>query len=467
MNNCVKKIMVSVVVITYNQQKYIRQAIDSILQQKVGFPIEILVGDDCSGDKTPAIVRSYKEKYPGLFYIQCRTENVGSTRNSYELYMQARGKYIANLEGDDFWTDLKKLQKQVDFLEENPEYSCCTCDFTVVNDKGVPLDGLKDAQVKKGAFSNKKIYTLAEFNQSLMPSHPGTWVFRNIFLTDSGCDILYKAHSIVGDVTIAMLLLAHGNIYKMSDKMSAYRRAPASGMSWTAYTADNPFHYYELFKYHNVLEQYAVHKLKFPVDLSKRKKFEFYHMADHFFRDPRRAKWKCLCSMIMLTTHKMQYVSILFKALYLAMVPAVIRNMHVLAEHDDLYEKFQGHWSNFWKDIKGKRLVLYGAGGGCEDLIYQYYDLLPIEFVVDKNKSAQGNYIKGFKIYGIDKLKEIDSKQLVVLITSGMYYIDIAKQLESMGICHYYAYPVMERQGWRYKLLKYLKKDMYYMQDLK
>ena len=132
------EIKVSVIVITYNHEKYIRKALDSILMQKVDFKYEILVGDDASIDSTPEIIREYKEKYPEYFNISLREKNLGGTRNSYELMMMAKGDYIANLEGDDYWIDENKLQKQVDFLEKHDNFVGCVSDFMYVDEKCNP-----------------------------------------------------------------------------------------------------------------------------------------------------------------------------------------------------------------------------------------------------------------------------------------------------------------------------------------
>ena len=109
------EVMVSVIVLTYNHEKYICQALDSILMQKTNFTYEILVGDDASTDRTPNILQDYQLNYPNIFRLFLRKTNQGPTGNAYPLFFEARGKYIATCEGDDFWCTAEKLQKQVDF----------------------------------------------------------------------------------------------------------------------------------------------------------------------------------------------------------------------------------------------------------------------------------------------------------------------------------------------------------------
>lgn len=122
------KPLVTVLIITYNHEKFIAQAIDSALAQKTAFGVEILIGDDCSKDTTGQIVAEYARKYPDRISLVSSAENVGAIRNEKRLIENANGKYLAFLEGDDYWTDDLKLQKQVDFLEANPGYGMVHAD---------------------------------------------------------------------------------------------------------------------------------------------------------------------------------------------------------------------------------------------------------------------------------------------------------------------------------------------------
>ena len=120
---------VSVLVTTYNHEKYIRQCLDGMTGQKTDFPFEIIVRDDCSTDGTGNIIREYGEKYPGKvipFILEFNHFSRGLTNDSFaRMFRMSRGKYIAICEGDDFWTDPGKLQAQADILEAHPEYSLC------------------------------------------------------------------------------------------------------------------------------------------------------------------------------------------------------------------------------------------------------------------------------------------------------------------------------------------------------
>lgn len=115
--------LLSIVTITYNHELYIRKCIEGVLMQQVNFPIEFIIAEDCSTDGTLAVCKGYAEKYPDLIKLITSENNVGAIVNERRAMKAAKGKYIAFCEGDDYWTDPLKLQKQVDFLEENPEYS--------------------------------------------------------------------------------------------------------------------------------------------------------------------------------------------------------------------------------------------------------------------------------------------------------------------------------------------------------
>lgn len=125
-----REVMVSIRCIAFNQGKYIREALDGFVNQQAVFRFEAIVHDDASTDNTADIIREYAEKYPSIIKPIFETENQYSKRDgSLDHIMDShmRGKYIAFCEGDDYWTDPEKLQKQFYFLESHPEYSLCCC----------------------------------------------------------------------------------------------------------------------------------------------------------------------------------------------------------------------------------------------------------------------------------------------------------------------------------------------------
>ena len=127
-------ILVSVCMITYNHEKYIAQAIDSVIMQKTNFDYEIVIGEDCSTDRTREIVLEYKTKHPDKIKLLLQEKNVGMMQNFIDTLKACSGKYIALLEGDDYWTDPNKLQKQVDFLEVNTEYALSATRYKIFDE---------------------------------------------------------------------------------------------------------------------------------------------------------------------------------------------------------------------------------------------------------------------------------------------------------------------------------------------
>ena len=116
--------VVSVLLITYNQQEFIAQAIESVLMQKVNFPYEIVIGEDLGPDNTRAVCEEYAAKYD-FIHVLPRIKNLGVTGNWCDCAQQAKGKYMMMLDGDDYWMDPNKMQMQVDFMEAHPECVIC------------------------------------------------------------------------------------------------------------------------------------------------------------------------------------------------------------------------------------------------------------------------------------------------------------------------------------------------------
>lgn len=114
--------LASICCITYNHEKFIKQTLESFLMQKTNFDFEIVIGEDCSTDKTKDIILEYYKQFPNIINCFVGTTNIGMHANMACTIKACRGKYIAMCEGDDYWTDPNKLQKQVDFLEANPDY---------------------------------------------------------------------------------------------------------------------------------------------------------------------------------------------------------------------------------------------------------------------------------------------------------------------------------------------------------
>lgn len=215
-----KEIMVSVICPTYNQGQYMRQGLDSILKQETDFEIEILIGEDCSPDDTNEILAEYEEKFPGRLQVFHREQNLKQSKNVYDLFMRSKGKYIIILDLDDYWTDVKKLQKQVDFLKTHQEYIGVAHDYDLIDAQGNKFEE-ENRLIKK--FLGKE-FTLQDFLQNGHVYQTGTFCYRNIWKEQEDWSIIYKADETVVDLTINSILLSRQNVYILPETMSVYRK---------------------------------------------------------------------------------------------------------------------------------------------------------------------------------------------------------------------------------------------------
>lgn len=218
--------MLSVIVATYGHEATIEQALRSILMQETDFPYEVLVGEDCSPDGTAQVLQRLEPELPDCFHVFYRTKNLGEAGNNRDLQERSKGKYIIFLEGDDYWTDARKLQKQVDFLEAHPEYIAVAHNTAVVDAAGNPID-FDYPECKK------EDYTLADFRAGLLAGQTATLMFRNIY-RDKPFPLLKLDFPYPGDQQKNFMLAAWGKVYCMQERMSAYRYVITGGTSYSA-----------------------------------------------------------------------------------------------------------------------------------------------------------------------------------------------------------------------------------------
>jgi len=217
-------VMVSVMVATYNQEKFIGQTLASIVAQQTDFRFEVIVGEDCSTDGTRAVVEEYAARYPDIVRPIYHATNQGATQNGLACLRLARGKYLACCDGDDFWCDVHRLQYEVDYLEQHPEYIAVNSRCRVVDDAGqeIQLEQI-GARVQFWA-SEAGEFTLADFTAWRMPGHNSALLYRNIFLQHPEDMELYPyASPIVGDRTTVFLLVLYGKIRCLDRVVSCYR----------------------------------------------------------------------------------------------------------------------------------------------------------------------------------------------------------------------------------------------------
>lgn len=203
--------MVSVLMIAYNRESYIEEALKSVLCQKTTFNFEIIISEDCSIDNTLAICQKYKQLFPNQINLIANEKNLGLQRNYIQAYKAAKGKYIAICDPDDYWINRNKLQLQFDFLENNPKFSLCF--HRVLN----YYENDKSKSLSNGG--QKVITTIVDLSTSNYISNVSVFFRNNLFELPSGIETFAYF-----DYLLHMLCAEKGNIYYFSKVMAVYRK---------------------------------------------------------------------------------------------------------------------------------------------------------------------------------------------------------------------------------------------------
>ena len=204
----------SVLMISYNHAKYVGKAIESVLAQRTTFPVRILIGDDCSSDGTAEVINAYCQRFPDRITDLPRTSNLGMLRNLTSVLEACDGKYVALLEGDDFWVGTDKLQRQVDFLETHSEYSAHA--FNAFRCAG---DSDPDPSSRYCAFERARDFSIGDllmFN----PAPTCTVLFRNGIIDQFG---KWFYGLTMGDWPIHILNARFGPMRYEPEPMGCYR----------------------------------------------------------------------------------------------------------------------------------------------------------------------------------------------------------------------------------------------------
>ncbi|MDB5272147.1 MAG: glycosyltransferase [Chitinophagaceae bacterium] len=202
-------IKVSVCMITYNHEAYIEQAIESIMMQQTSFRYELVIGEDCSKDNTREICLRMKDKYPERIQLLSETENKGAVQNVLAVWRACAGKYIAMCEGDDYWIDSLKLQKQFDVLEKDSEVSMVFHNVWMYYQD-------KDTKVIFGQYS-KDTYTFADIVGKWLISTPSVMYRNQLLFPDWYNSIFY------GDIILFLMNAQLGKVFYLDETMAVYR----------------------------------------------------------------------------------------------------------------------------------------------------------------------------------------------------------------------------------------------------
>ena len=207
---------VSIFCLTYNHENYIRQALQSFIDQKTDFAFEILIHDDASSDNTPVIIKEFAEKYPDIIKPVLQKDNMmskGKRITTEFLFPLSVGKYICNCEGDDYWCDIHKLQKQYDFMEKHLEYSACVHNTGLLDIKHNNMSYINSSEVEKDITA-----------EDIFLRWGSIFHTSSIFYRREYCIIpeeLFEKG--LGDIPRAIYLVYNGKIRYFPDKMSVHR----------------------------------------------------------------------------------------------------------------------------------------------------------------------------------------------------------------------------------------------------
>ena len=216
-------ILVSVNCTTYNHEKFIAEAIESFINQITNFKYEVLIGEDCSTDNTRRIVEHYTNLHPDKIRIITSPTNVGARKNSQRLIQYSKGKYIAECEGDDYWTDPYKLQRQVDYMEKHPECTLCFHSAEIIQ-----APNKKTNRYIRPYVANQ-VSAIEDIIMGGGGFCPTPSLFYPKYLMENPPSFYESAP--IGDYPMQMLLASHGYAYYMDKSMCVYRSGVEG--SWT------------------------------------------------------------------------------------------------------------------------------------------------------------------------------------------------------------------------------------------
>jgi len=214
MSKVIQQRFVSIICFAYNHEKYIRETLNGFVMQKTNFSFEIVIHDDASTDKTADIIREYEKKHPTIFkpiYQVVNQYTLEKGRVTKICYAAAKGKYIALCEGDDYWTDPLKLQKQVDFLENNKDYNLCAHDTDIIKE-GVILK-------KEWRWDPKRTtFTVEDYIYALF-FHTSSALFRNF----ENRVMIKDSQILQGDIILFLSVINDKKVHFIEEVMSVYR----------------------------------------------------------------------------------------------------------------------------------------------------------------------------------------------------------------------------------------------------
>lgn len=304
----------SVIILAYNHEQYLEKAITSVINQDTNVRYEVIIGEDCSTDNTKEIVKKYFDLYPHIIVPIYHDHNLGATKNLYYLMSKARGKYLAFLDGDDFWCSKNRITFDTKFLEmhKNLEGICHRCEL--VDEGGKKIEGINNDNIFNT--SNKSAFSFNDFINWKMAGHSSALTIRNVF-NIMDCKILYQASDIIGDRTINMLATLNGNIYCDKHIMSCYRyRLSSTRDNFTSEYINHNWRDRDVL-YIKRLEDWLLKNRGIVVDINEVKKDRFVASVVVWMKNKNRDNWNVICRIIKYIGHPVRYTYYFCKIYFL------------------------------------------------------------------------------------------------------------------------------------------------------
>lgn len=402
------KYKMTIIMPSYNNGQYIRQALDSILIQETDFDYQIIVTDDCSQDDSPQIIREYAEKYPERMLALYSDENCRLFRNMLKALKEMDSEYFCVLDPDDYWTDRKRLQKAVDFLDRNPDYTIYATNAEVVYNNGMikPKYNLSTISTCTSTYEDflKRKAVLSTTIAS---------TYRNVYfsdgipaeflqLTGTHFEEMFRA-----DSARNLIHLKRGKAYFINESVGCYRyhgKGLASSISeYERYITSAFAHvaFFEFFGQENEADYVAIIKGLYVNAV----KLHFKEIASG--------------KIPMVTEQYRQYFNTVMEWLHTHQAPE--SEWHIPFS----LEKFG--------KLYGKKTILWGTGQNAGRIIKRYH--IPIHedtFFVDNDSQKQGTVFMGKMVKAPEALLA-EPDALVVIVSC--YYREIVAQIREQGLC--------------------------------
>lgn len=304
--------LVSVTMLVYNHARWLAQAIESVMMQEASFRYKLIIGEDCSTDTSREIAKKYYRMFPDRIVLLLNEHNLGIKGNSDNVMNHADGKYVATCEGDDYWIDPHKLQKQVDFLESHREYSAIYHSSIIVDEDGKPIEVPDDA--KGFVYDEDSDLSWELVAAGGVGGQAASGLTRNPrYYADFRLIEAYNALQILhGDQAGTLLHMSYGKIRRCHVPVSAYRRS-YSGSSYNASIVGHDLHYYS---YVGRLETARFLNLFSPVPIDNNR-IAYRNLMDFFKNifDGRKGKIKNL--RIMFDYRPIIFMGFIFRMVFI------------------------------------------------------------------------------------------------------------------------------------------------------